>query len=149
MIDSMNNLEPKYNVQMFSFGFLISFFLFVVIWYPLYTLTMGKKFTSTGLFISIIASFVIGIVMGAVLMFGSRRKAIKKAFTDKKQFLDKINVSLYQLRYIKDLDTENFVSYKPSIGLKTLAVNTNIAFDKDIATISGPIGIINKLEKNI
>ena len=149
MIDSMNNLEPKYNVQMFGFGFFISFFLFVVMWYPLYILIMGYKFTSTGLFISIIISTVMGMFVGAIIMFDSRRKAIKKTFTDKKQFLDKINVSLYQLRYVKDLDTENFVSYKPSIGLKTLAVNTNITFDKDIATITGPIRIINKLEKNM
>jgi len=149
MKENTGNLEPKYNIQIFSFGFLVSFVIGFIGFYFLLPITTRIRYNSTGLLILVSMVFIWGIIVGAMVMFGTRRKVIKTTFIHKKDFLDKINISLFQLRYVKELDTEYFVSYKPSIGLKALAIKTNIAFDKNTATISGPIGIIKKLEKNI
>jgi len=145
MKENINPLEPKYNTQAVLIFFLFTFLLWVIVFY----LAFPFKASSTGMLILLFSGLIMGAFVGTIAMFGTRRKTIKISFSNKEEFLDKINVFLFQVGYTKDFNTDNFLSYKPSFRAGIASGRINITLNKNEATISGAKKIIMILEKNI
>ena len=140
---NMNNLENKYDMMVFWYGFFFTFVFGLLLFYGGYILFSGIRITLINFLFAVIGFALLGTLIGAAFMYTLKLKTIKTNFSDKKDFLDKIDVILHKLGFHKRYERANLKTYFYTFRM----IRINIKLDKNSATISGPIDHIEKLEK--
>jgi hypothetical protein len=138
-------IEPKYNYQVFLIFFLVGFFLWLTMFYLFFNYEYSQMKTITWI-ILLTGSLVMGLFLATIVMFSTKRKSITIPFTDKKEFMDKMNIFLFQIGYMKDFNQDNFFSYKPSFKAGVLSGKIYVTLNKNNANIDGPFGHLKKFK---
>ena len=142
-------IQPRGFWGTFLFIAAITGLPFTLLWSAFFALFMGWDFGLVLRLGGIWAGLGFGLLFGFVMAFSLKAVTISRAYEDKATFLSRLNIILAELDYHPEFQSENFLSYKPSLYAGLLSGKISVQLHQNSATIVGPSTYIRKIEKRI
>jgi hypothetical protein len=123
---------------------------FGLVWSLVFSLAMGLEFGEVFRLAGIRGGAAVGLLTGFVLAFLMKGVAISESYEDKRAFLARLDVALAAIGYYPQLQTESFMTYKPSsFEAWLLAGSISVRIEETSCTIVGPKIIIKRLRERL
>jgi hypothetical protein len=90
---------------------------------------------------------VVGLLFGLILAFSLKGETATLEVGDKRAFISRTNIAMWQLGYKPAIQTEDFLTYRPSFELGTSGWRISVEFLDDQAVIYGPKQYVEKVIK--
>ena len=135
-----------------------SYFGTFCIIFPVFTLIFVIVFAISGVLLTetsiqanmnIVKSIILSLLLGLIMAARMKRETISVTFQDKQTFLERLNIRLAEIGYHPKIQTETFLTFKPSFRGGLLAVKVSVQVESNSVTIVGPKMLLKKLQKRL
>ena len=121
---------------------------FGVLWSWLIATMMGLPFADI-LPGGLVAGVLFGSFFGLSMAFFLKAETVEIGYSDKRDFVARLNVALSLLAYNPASQSEDFLTYKPSFQAGLVADRISVELNGDHAIVVGPSMYIKKLVQRL
>ncbi len=103
--------------------------------------------TGTPIYVNVLSGFTFGLLFGLIMSALIRGETMSVTFTERQEFLGRLNTRLAEIGYNPDTQTDTFLTFKPSFQAGLLAGKISVQINDSSAIIVGPKMYLKKLMK--
>jgi len=140
-------MKPRGYFGTFVYVAVISAMMFALLLSFLFSVTSHENFWDVLTKVGIWAGLLFGVLFGFVMAFFMKAETLIVPFQDATAFMTDLNFALARIGYHPDVQTGQFITYRPSFQAGILSGIISVQINPNNATIVGPSMHIKKLKK--